>query len=415
MADQKELFNSKSRPIPGVRREISFVPVTQNGDSYLYVHDMMGYVPDDLALNAQVQTLLSLFDGRRSVEDLKPFLGEDVTTDHLLEFVQFLDENRILNSAFLEGYREKVESGYESSQTHESVTAGGSYPADPEELRALLEDAFEEHGGGDSRESGPVRALYAPHIDPRVSLDVYAGAFSRIADQRPSRVVMLATSHYAGLYPERYENYPYILVNKDYGMPNGLVQADREALERLAEAGEELGVTTDDRAHRMEHSIELHLVFLNHLWDHGFRIVPILVNGFDELYYHEQGFLGKSVSGFSEMLREEFAGAEDTLFLVSGDLAHVGKKFGDDRAAESMFDEIRSFDARFLDHAVENRCGDMLAQMKEEFDPYRICGFPPLYTLMHTLPDLRGELINYEIWDEQERESAVSFGSIAYR
>lgn len=414
MAEPNELFNSKSRPIPGVRREISFVPVNQNGDSYLYVHDMMGYVPDDLALNAQVQTLLSLFDGRKSVEDLKPFLGEDVTTGHLLEFVQFLDENRILNSAFLDGYREKVESGYESSETHESVTAGGSYPADPETLRALLEDAFEEHDG-DSRDGGPVRALYAPHIDPRVSLDIYAGAFSRIADQRPRRVVMLATSHYAGLYPEHYENRPYILVNKDFKMPNGLVQADREALDRLAEAGEELGVTAGDRAHRMEHSIELHLVFLNHLWKHDYEIVPILVNGFDELYYNEQGFLGESVSGFSEMLREEFAGDEDTLFLVSGDLAHVGKKFGDDRPADNMFDEIRSFDARFLDHAVENRRGDMLAHMKEEFDPYRICGFPPLYTLMHTLPDLRGELINYEIWDEQERESAVSFGSIAYR
>lgn len=429
MEKEKLLFDSKTDPIPEIRRDLSLIPVKQDGKAYLYVHDAMGYVPENLALNAQVQSLLSLLDGRKSVDDLEPYLGEDVTTDQLLEFVRFLDEHRMLHSTYLRAYSNRREAEYESSDIHDSVTAGNSYPADPQALRELLQEAFTEHGGNATKETngtdgiepgqaggtGPIKALYAPHIDPRVSLEVYAGAFSRLARQRPERVVILATSHYAGIHDELYQNHPFILVDKDFEMPNGRVRADREAIARLEERAGETGVSLHDRAHRIEHSIELHLVFLNHLWDHAYKIVPILVNGFEELYYMEDGHLAKNVKKFSRLLRDEFGDEEETLFLVSGDLAHIGKKFGDSEPAESLFEEIRSFDARFLDHAVENRREQMLAHMKKEYDPYRICGFPPLYTLMNAFPGLRGELLNYEIWDERERESAVSFGSIAYR
>lgn len=427
MEKDELLFDSKTDPIPEIRRDLSLIPVSQDGNSYLYVHDNMGYVPENLALNAQVQTLLSLLDGRKSVADLDPYLDEEVTSDHLLDFIRYLDEHRLLHSTYLRAYSNKREAEYESSEVHESVTAGSSYPADPRALREMLEEAFEKHdasarngtspSGGESSpdDSEPVRALYAPHIDPRVSLDVYAGAFSHLAQRRPERVVILATSHYAGIHAELYQNHPFILVNKDFEMPNGRVPADREAIERLEKRADEAGLSLHDRAHRMEHSIELHLIFLNHLWDHDFEIVPVLVNDFEELYYMEDGHLAGSVTSFSRLLRKEFGSDRETLFLVSGDLAHIGKKFGDSEPAESMFDDIRSFDARFLDHAVENRREEMLAHMKEEYDPYRICGFPPLYTLLNAFPDLRGELLNYEIWDERERESAVSFASVVYR
>jgi hypothetical protein len=53
--------------------------------------------------------------------------------------------------------------------------------------------------------------------------------------------------------------------------------------------------------------------------------------------------------------------------------------------------------------------------MSEKYDPYRICGYPPLYSFLKTKPDLKGEVLTYDIWDESERESGVSFGSIIYR
>ena len=52
--------------------------------------------------------------------------------------------------------------------------------------------------------------------------------------------------------------------------------------------------------------------------------------------------------------------------------------------------------------------------MKSNFDAYRICGFSPLMSLMKAMPDLKGKRVSYDVWDEKERESAVTFGSILY-
>ncbi|MDX1587117.1 MAG: AmmeMemoRadiSam system protein B, partial [Balneolaceae bacterium] len=79
-----------------------------------------------------------------------------------------------------------------------------------------------------------------------------------------------------------------------------------------------------------------------------------------------------------------------------------------------MFEEVKSFDERFLSKGKEARADDLLEMISEQYDPYRICGFPPLYTFLKSLPDLKGRILNYDLWDEHERESAVTFGSILY-
>ncbi|HKK45723.1 MAG TPA: hypothetical protein VJ964_09390, partial [Balneolaceae bacterium] len=61
-----------------------------------------------------------------------------------------------------------------------------------------------------------------------------------------------------------------------------------------------------------------------------------------------------------------------------------------------------------------NQREQMLDLMTQDMDPYRICGFPPLYTFLNSMPELRGKVMGYDLWDERERESAVTFGSILY-
>jgi AmmeMemoRadiSam system protein B len=231
---------------------------------------------------------------------------------------------------------------------------------------------------------------------------------------KPKRVVILATSHYAGLYPNLYQNAPFILVDKDFEMPLDTIPRDQEAIKQLQNTDGELGISSQDRAHRMEHSIELHLLFLSYLWDHDYQIVPFVVRGLDDLYYMENGQLGKQLSNFSDKLRTLYADDDETFFLISGDLAHFGKKFGDESPAQTMFDDVESFDRKFLEYGAQNNRADMLNLIKEEYDPYRICGFPPLYTFLQSMPDLKGDILSYDLWDERERNSAVTFGSILY-
>lgn len=406
------LFNSLTDPIPGIRGNIDIIPVKNNGSSYLYFHDMLGYAPNNFALKEEAGQLLSLFDGQRSVSDITEFFTNGATEEQFLEYVRFLDKNRILYSDFYRSYSVKVEEEFEQLPYRNPMSSGLSYPDDPEALRQQLDEAFSKVETVPVE--GKVRGLYAPHIDPRVGMKSYARAFSTLRDLKPKRVVVIATSHYSGLYPDTYNNRPFILSSKDFHLPHGTVPADREAVARLAEGGEQAGISIQDRAHRVEHSIELHLLFLRYLWQHDFSIVPVLVGNFDELMYMQDGIRGEQVNRFSNLLEEVFGNDEETLFLVSGDLAHIGKKFGDQRPAREMFEEVKQFDKSFMHHAQQADPAGILEHIKQELDTYRICGFPPLYTFLRSFPGLRGQQLTYDLWDESERESAVTFGSVLY-
>lgn len=411
---EQQLFDSKSQPIPPLRQDLQLIPVQENGSALIYFHDQCGYTTPDFALKREAGQLLSLLDGQKSINDIESYLGNGITKDDLLQFIQLLDKNRVLASSYFEQHAKAIETEYESSAIHKSVTAGDSYPADPDELKDYLDKAFTKYAEKDNTSIESPKALYAPHIDPRVALENYVQSFTPIRNLKPRRVIILATSHYAGLYPDLYQNDPFILVNKDFQMPLGTIPRDRKAIEELRRTATDLGISSQDRAHRMEHSIELHLLFLSYLWDHDYQIVPFVIRGLDDLYYMEDGQLGKQLTNFTNLLRNRFGDDDDTFFLISGDLAHFGKKFGDNSAASTMFNEVEAFDQQFLKHGSKNDRSAMLDLMKEDYDPYRICGFPPLYTFLQSMPDLKGEVLSYDLWDERERDSAVTFGSILY-
>jgi AmmeMemoRadiSam system protein B len=410
-----KLFNSYSEPIPPIRYDIQRISVQENGRSFIYFYDQLGYSTPDFALPKDAEPILSLMDGNRSVDDIIKFSSDEVTKEQILGYVRFLDENGLLDSEYFAEHAELIESEYERSDTHHSNTAGSSFPTDEAELGIFLNDAFNEN-----EVSEPVRsakALYAPHIDPRVGMASYVKAFSSIRNLTPKRIFILATSHYAGLYGDLYANSPFIFSKKDFILPNGTVKSDHDTISLIKEQtshDEIFGTSFADRAHRIEHSIELHLLFLNHIWNHKFKIIPILVGGFDELLYAEDGFQAHQIEAFTYLLNQQFNN-EETFFLISGDLAHFGKKFGDQEPASSMMNKVKTFDESFLQAGSSNDSDMMKKIMTMNYDPYRICGFPPLYTFMNAFSNTKGQVLSYDLWDEKERESAVSFGSILYK
>jgi len=410
-----DLFNSKTRSIPPVRQDLQIIPVEEDSRELLLFFDSMNMVQPGFALNRSVEPILSLIDGQKTLHELLSFFGSNVREDDILSFIRLLDEQLILNSPYFRNESERIEQKFESLNTRPPTLSNTSYPADPDEMTAFVDDLLNKASNGTEPNEihpAPSKALYAPHIDLRVGAQQYAEAFSMLKSTKPKRVVILATSHYSGYHPSIYNGFPYIGSEKSYTIPGRTFQADQESIRKLAEEGPEIGFTTQDRAHRIEHSIETHLLFAGHIWQHDFEIVPILVGGIDELFYKADGDVGSKVSAFSDALRS--MDTDDTFYLISGDLSHVGKKFGDSKPAASMRNNVESFDREFLRSATENNSEFMISHISANYDPFRVCGFPPLYTFMQSFPDLKGKSINYHWWDEKERESAVSFGSIAY-
>ena len=371
-------------------------------------------MPDNFALDASAEPFLSLLRGFFSIDELLKQANLNIEKQEFLHFIQLLDKNNVLDSSRFRLYREKTEQEFEESSVREPFLSDRSYPGDEAEFQAFLDSVFENHQSKSSREQTNIRALYAPHIDISVGKDQYAEAFSALSGIKPKRVVILGTSHYAGLYHPLYENKLFIGSDKSFSIPGRVLKPDSAVLSYLSdrESASDFGFTLQDRAHRVEHSIETHLVFLSQIWKHDFSIVPILVSGFDEILYHPAGEMASNINSFTKALRSQMD--DDTFVLISGDLSHVGRKFGDQQTAREMKSSVQNFDREFLD--VSEKADPVLMQklMSREYDKTRICGFPPLYTFLKIFSDIKGEEINYHWWDESERESAVSFGSLLY-
>lgn len=406
----KLLFNSYTDPIPPLRFDIQRIPVTQNGNSFIYFFDQLGYATPNFALPVNAEPILSLVDGNRSVEDIIKFSSDEVTKEQILGYARFLDENALLDSEYFENHAELIESEYESAGRHVSNVGE---TANYESLSEFLESSFKDYESSEPVSSA--KALYAPHIDLRVGMEAYVQTFSVIKNLKPKKVFVLATSHYAGLYGDLYSNKPFILSKKDFDLPNGFIKTNSNAVSLIKEQtqhDEIFGTSFSDRAHRIEHSIDIQLSLLNHIWEHDFEIIPVVVGSFDELLYSEDGFLAHQIEAFTYLLNQQFD--DDTFFLISGDLAHFGKKFGDPDPAEKLFNEVEQFDSGFMKAAANNDPKAMIKIMQSNFDAYRICGFPPLYTFLKAFPKVKGRILNRQLYNEQNTESGVSYGSILF-
>src|SRR5262249_46022960 len=145
--------------------------------------------------------------------------------------------------------------------------------------RKLLDGLFTKGPGpinGSAQPDGRLRGALIPHIDFHRGGITYTHGFKEVIEQSDAEVfVILATSHYTA--GER-----FILTRKHFRTPLGVAQTDQAFIDRL-EAYYGPGLYEDEVAHLPEHSIEFHVVFLQHcLGSRPFRIVPLLVGSFHD-------------------------------------------------------------------------------------------------------------------------------------
>ncbi len=175
----------------------------------------------------------------------------------------------------------------------EPAAAGSFYPADAAVLAAnvaeLLNDAAQQ-------EAPAPKALIVPHAGYMYSGGVAAAGYAMLEPhrQRYKRVVLLGPVHKAwfkGLAVSGADA---------FRTPLGDVPVDRTGLRSL-------GVDVMDTPHVREHSIEVHLPFLQSVLD-DFALVPIIVGD-------------ATPEQVAQVLDALWAGPE-TLIIISSDLSH---------------------------------------------------------------------------------------------
>ena len=403
------IYYSTLTPLPPLRHDISgyeMMPglvVLYDDTSYT---DKMARVPEDYL------ELLTLMDGKRNVEQLVALAaaaGRPLDPEAFLNMVNVLEGAYFLNSPRFHLHRENHDREFNEAPVRPPAHAGGSYPEDPEELRTMLDGFLAAGVAAKVRQEAPV-AVIAPHIDFRVGGDSYGPAYSALRHSTADTFVIFGVSHQMS-----YD--AFMISSKDFQTPLGTVETDREFIEHFRE---NLGfdLTRNEIAHRREHSIEFQVVFLKHIFpDRDFRIVPILTGSLYQYVESGTGDAGNDTR-LTRMYDQLEATARelgrDVCYIAGADLCHVGRKFGDDFPARDILPTLRTIDGATLAEAARPDAEGFIRAIASVRNQYRVCGVAPIYATLRTARPGAGEVLCYGQWDEEERESAVTFASVAY-
>jgi AmmeMemoRadiSam system protein B len=176
------------------------------------------------------------------------------------------------------------------------AVAGTFYPAEPQQLHLLLDQYLNE---ADTAPKVP-KAMIVPHAGYIYSGPVAATAYARLlkAHDQISRVVLIGPSHRVGFHGLA------ITSAQNFVTPLGSIEVDQKTVHAIAKLP---FVDYLEQAHAMEHSLEVHLPFLQEMLD-DFKIVPIVTGDAP----------AEQVAQVLEMLW----GGEETLIVISSDLSH---------------------------------------------------------------------------------------------
>lgn len=395
-------------PVPSIRNDIEIFTFTgQSGDQQLYLNCPHGYT-DALTLPANLAPLIELLNGLNSITVITARINETtslrIQPEGLALFLKDLDDLGYLQTPAFYRIKEDIQR-FQSSRIRPAICAGGAYPQSMRELSEYLDGIMRISPENET----PARGIIAPHIDLRVGSTAYAPAYNAISRSEADLFVIFATSHYA--------NYDlFIPTTKDFETPLGIVETDRELLNAVRKSYP-FELTSNDIAHKPEHSIELELIFLQHCFERRkFTILPILVTSFQP--FIQQGILPNEhpqVKEFAASIRNVVKlSGRNAVYISSGDLAHIGRKFGDPFDAEPVLPTLQNEDAVLLNSLAACNHNDFFRNVAEVNDKWKICGLSPNYMMLETLRPERGEFLYYEQWNEREQKSAVSYGSLAF-
>lgn len=211
----------------------------------------------------------------------------------------------------------------------ESAVAGQFYPSGAEELQRTVEFLLDEVSGGKSEAP---KALIVPHAGYIYSGPVAAAAYARLRPHRDQykRVVLLGPCHRV---PVR----GLALSGADaFRTPLGDVPLDKETIATLDLPWAEVF----DETHEFEHSLEVHLPFLQSVLG-AFTLVPIIVGN-------------ARPERVAEVLDMLWDGPE-TLIVISSDLSHY-LSYDRARAIDGETRQaIEDLEIRGIDH--DTACG----------------------------------------------------------
>ncbi len=180
------------------------------------------------------------------------------------------------------------------------AVAGQFYPGNAAELSAAVDGYLEAAEPGGSDDVRVPKAIIAPHAGYVYSGPVAATAYKRLAPARDTitRVILLGPCHRVAVRG-------LALSSADaFATPLGDIALDKDAAAAIEGMKQ---VEVFDETHKMEHSLEVHLPFLQTVLGE-FTLLPLVV--------------GETTPASVAEVLDALWGGDETLIVISSDLSH---------------------------------------------------------------------------------------------
>jgi len=158
-------------------------------------------------------------------------------------------------------------------QVRKPAVAGQFYPADPAELSTLIDECYVHPLGPGkkppaSRRQASLVAVVCPHAGYVYSGPVAAHSYLHVSSlPDPELIVVVAPNHYGiGSGVSTFKA-------GEWETPLGRMRVDSEAARQLAEFAQIIAFDPD--AHRLEHSLEVQLPFLQRIYGDKVPLLPV--------------------------------------------------------------------------------------------------------------------------------------------
>ena len=274
------------------------------------------------------------------------------------------------------------------------AVAGQFYPSDPSELSSLIDQCYTHPLGPGTLPPAPeseaaVAAVVSPHAGYVYSGPVAAHSYLHVSSMRsPDLLVVVAPNHYgigSGVSTFR---------EGDWETPLGRVHVDKEAAGELADRADV--VAFDPEAHRLEHSLEVQLPFLQRLYGDSVPLLPV------SLLFQDVDTAKAVAGGVVEVIRKR----RRAVLVASSDLTHYEPADQAKKKDGALIQQVLKMDLEGF-YSTLDRLG------------VTACGFGAIATVMEASRSLglgRAELLKYASSGDTSGDNlqVVGYGALRF-
>ncbi|MDE0889814.1 MAG: AmmeMemoRadiSam system protein B [Phycisphaerales bacterium] len=417
-------------------RPVQPMPVQKEGKQFVALRDPSMLIQQTMVVQPQALQVIQLFEGELSSAEIADRIVGAETPERASVVAEAqkqiemlagqMDQFGLLWGPTFEGYEKQMAEKLHEAGTfpiqasgtlvqlaHQAQGAGSKPPEDVEELKiwgrklavGMLETWLE--AAEDPEFEAPVIGLVVPHLDYVRGGEVYASGYRAwVNAKKPDRIVILGTNHF-GMGDGA------VMTRLDFETPLGRVPADKAVIKGMEKRlGER--IFKDELDLLPEHSAELHLPFIQHL----FGDVPVVVGLVPDPLIPMIAEDGKRVSSeeFTSALREVLAEVGGlTYFVSSADLSHVGPQFGEPKPVDDARRmEVERHDREHLAKYLENDPKGFLEAMEWCKNQTRWCSIGNMSVIASIASAENVELIDYRQASDERGAHLVSVASIAF-